>query len=101
MPFHVPVVTVPRLTIFVDPDHVDSAVFSTLFKDNEDFRFKVEVPASVVGPDAYSNSPGVYSDIPVPPRFTSSVPRVSLMSNPSDEVAICVQPVPAELPTSI
>jgi hypothetical protein len=70
LPFHVPEVIVPSVVMLLDPAQVDRAVFSTLFSASDAFRFAVLVPASVVAPEAYSRSPGVYDVRPVPPYTT-------------------------------
>jgi hypothetical protein len=45
VPFQIPVTMVPRVVRFVEPAHVERAVFSTLFKPRVVLRFAVEVPA--------------------------------------------------------
>ena len=49
---HVPDPMVPSVVMFAVPAHVVSAVFSTLPSARDDFKFAVEVPASVPVPDA-------------------------------------------------
>lgn len=45
VPFHVPLVMLPRVAILVEPVHVERAVFSTLLSPSVVFRFAVDVPA--------------------------------------------------------
>ena len=75
--FHVPDPIVPSVVRFVDPAHVDSAVFSTLSSARVAFKFAVVVPASVPVPEAYKTVPDVYEVRPVPPFATARVPVIS------------------------
>ena len=90
---------VPRVVIFVVPAQVERAVFSTLLRAREVFRFAVVVPAKVPVPLAYMTSPRVYAVNPVPPRLTANVPVVSDTAMPRVDVADRVYPELA-LPTN-
>ena len=45
VPFHVPVATLPKVVIFAVPAHVDTAVFSTLFKERSVLTSVVFLPS--------------------------------------------------------